>query len=88
MGCRLAESACDSSGSRGRRFRFLVGVASRAAGWSEPDAGWELQPLETNTFYTAHIRSEPQEWFLRRRPIVQAKAWDVPEIGRIVSYKR
>jgi hypothetical protein len=44
-----------------RRFRFLVSVASIAVGWSEPDGGWELHPLKTNTFYTAHDRAEPQD---------------------------
>jgi hypothetical protein len=56
--CRLAESPCDSSFSKGSTVSVPPHVALIAAGWSGQDAGWELHPLETNTCYTAHIRSE------------------------------
>ncbi len=33
-------------------------VASIATGWSDPIAGWELHPLKTNTFHTAHTKAD------------------------------
>ena len=61
MDCRLAESACDSAVLKATTVSFPPHVVAMAAGWSDPDAGWELHPLETNTLYTAHNGSDPEE---------------------------
>ncbi len=49
----------DPSVSKAPTVSFPPRVASIATGWSDPIAGWELHPLKTNTFYTAHTRSDP-----------------------------
>src|SRR5271169_2967986 len=46
----------DPSVSKAPTVSFPPRVASIATGRSDPVAGWELHPLETNTFYTAHTR--------------------------------
>ena len=48
----------DPSFSKAPTVSFPPRVASIATGWSDPVAGWDLHPLETNTFHTAHTRSD------------------------------
>ena len=59
--CRLAESPCDPPVSKAPTVLFRPRVASIATGWSDPVAGWELHPLENNTFHAAHNESDPDD---------------------------
>src|ERR1700733_12643674 len=46
---RVASS--DPCFSKAPTVSFPPRVASIATGWSDPDAGWELHPLKTNTLH-------------------------------------
>src|SRR5277367_6167609 len=48
----------DPSVSKAPTVSFPPRVASIATGWSDPVAGWELHPLKTNTFHTAHTKAD------------------------------
>jgi hypothetical protein len=73
--CRLAESPCGPSVSKAPTVSLPQRAASIAAtGSSAPDAGWELHPPKTDTFYTAHTRSDPcGENFLS--PLASVSVW-------------
>ena len=47
----------DTFVSKAPTVSFPPLVASIATGWSDPVAGWDLHPLKTNTFRTAHVES-------------------------------
>jgi hypothetical protein len=63
-------------------------LASIATGWSDPVAGWELHPLKTNTFYTAHNKSDPEEGIVPQYPAIwlrhvrMCRLSSGPSIGR------
>src|SRR5271157_5059867 len=55
----LLRRLSDASVSKAPTVSFPPRVASIATGWSDPVAGWDLHPLKTNTFHTAHIKNVP-----------------------------
>ena len=58
LGSPKTSRSISERNSRKIRLRCIF-RRTRATGWSDPVAGWDLHPLKTNTFHTAHIKIVP-----------------------------